>query len=108
MGNWQRNHRYTRLTSQASSIQGAAHRMATPIQHMRIDLRRADILVPQQFLHSTDVVTTFKQMRGEGMAQGMAAGRLGYPSAPQSVLDCSLKGLLAKVVTTQNTATRID
>jgi len=40
-----------------------------------------DILVPQQFLHRSDVVTAFKQMGGEGMPEGVA-GRPLYQTGP--------------------------
>jgi len=40
-----------------------------------------DILVPQQFLDRSDVVTAFKQMGSEGMPEGVA-GRLLYQTGP--------------------------
>jgi len=42
---------------------------ATPVQHMRVNHRRVDVLMAQQFLNRPDVVAIFKQMRGKRMAQ---------------------------------------
>lgn len=44
---------------------------------MDVDHRRADVLVAEQFLHRTDVVTGFEEVRGEGMAKGMAGDGFG-------------------------------
>jgi len=35
---------------------------------MRVDHRRADIVVPEQLLYGPDIVSIFKQMGGERMA----------------------------------------
>ena len=44
---------------------------------MRVDLRGGDVGVAEQFLHGADVVAVLEQVRGEGMAQRVASGRLG-------------------------------
>jgi hypothetical protein len=46
---------------------------------MCVDLRRTDVLVPEQFLDRSDVVTSFKKMRGERMPEGVASGVLHNP-----------------------------
>ena len=33
--------------------------------HMRVDLRRRDVRVPEQFLHHPEIRSAGKQMRGE-------------------------------------------
>jgi hypothetical protein len=43
---------------------------------VRIDLRRATSLWPQQFLHRADVVASFEQVRRETVAQRVATRRL--------------------------------
>ena len=40
-----------------SPIQRTQHPMRTAIHDMRVDLRGADILVPKQFLHRSNIVT---------------------------------------------------
>lgn len=39
-----------------SPIQRTQHPKRTAIHDMRVDLRRADILVPEQFLHRSNIV----------------------------------------------------
>ena len=41
------------------------------IQHMGIDLRRCNICMPQQSLHSPQICAAFQKMRGESMTQAM-------------------------------------
>ena len=49
----------------------------TAVQDMRVDHRRGDVLVAEQFLHSADVATVLEEVRGEGMAEGVAGRTLG-------------------------------
>ena len=48
---------------------------------MGVNHRRLHVLLPQQFLHRSDVVTTFTQMGGERMSERMA-GRPLYHTGP--------------------------
>jgi hypothetical protein len=41
------------------------------IQDMRVDLRRRDVAVPEQFLNGTDVVPVLEQVRREGMTRSI-------------------------------------
>ena len=43
--------------------------MAAFVQHMRMHHGSADVLVTEQFLDSPDVVTGFKEVRGERMPE---------------------------------------
>ena len=54
--------------SAPSWVERAAHPFAAALQHVRIEHRRADIFMPEQFLYSTDIVAIFEQMRGKAMA----------------------------------------
>jgi len=45
---------------------------------MGINHRGLDIAMAQKFLHRSDVVTSFEQMGGEGMPEGVASGSLHY------------------------------
>jgi hypothetical protein len=49
-------------------VERAVDTPATALQHMRIDHGSADVLVSQKFLHGTDVIAIFQQMRGKTMA----------------------------------------
>jgi hypothetical protein len=46
---------------------------------MRIDHGGAHLLVPKQLLDGPNVVPILKEMRGKGMAERAATGRLGDP-----------------------------
>ena len=52
-------------------IQRALHTDSRPIQHVRVNHRRAHIFVTQEFLHRADIVTASEQLRREGMPQAM-------------------------------------
>jgi hypothetical protein len=53
-------------------VERAAHRASTGVQDVRVDRRRFDALVAEQFLHGADVGSRFEQVRGERMAQGVS------------------------------------
>lgn len=44
------------------------------MQHMDVDHRGTDILVPEEFLDGPDVVPVFEEMGSERMAEHMATG----------------------------------
>ncbi len=46
----------------------AGHAAAPFVQHVSIHHCRPNVLVAQQFLHGSDVITRFDQVRGEAMA----------------------------------------
>ena len=50
----------------------AGDAVRTTIQDVGVDLRRADVSMPEQFLNGTDVLALLEQMRGEGAPEGMA------------------------------------
>jgi hypothetical protein len=47
---------------------------------MRVNHRRPDILVPQEFLDGPNVIPVLEEMRGKGVAERVAGRRLGHPS----------------------------
>jgi hypothetical protein len=68
------------MTGKGSSpIQGAFHTHPAAIQNMRIYHGRADIAVPEQFLHRANVVSVFQQVCREAVSKRMAVARLGNP-----------------------------
>ncbi len=74
-----------RRTSQAGGR--VLHAAPTPVQHVRVEHRRAHVLVPQQLLHVPEVVAVCQQR-----PPGRAAGRpvraaLGPPAEPRSPRD---------------------
>ena len=52
--------------------QRAPDRKASPLNRMRIDLGGGHVCVPELVLDGPDIGAAFQQMRGEGMAQGVA------------------------------------
>jgi hypothetical protein len=46
------------------------------LQHVRIDHRRLDVLVPQEFLHGPNIVPVLQQVRSKAVAQRMATAAL--------------------------------
>jgi hypothetical protein len=63
------------LLGRSSYIRRALYGNTRSIQYMGIDHGRGDIRMPQEFLHRPDVIVRFQQMRGKGVAQGMASSR---------------------------------
>src|SRR5215510_4511795 len=63
-----------------------------------VDLRRAHVTVPEQFLNRADVMAVFQQVRGERVTEGVAARRFGDPRATDRVLDRALQNGLVQVV----------
>jgi hypothetical protein len=65
-----------RIDTFSQCVHWAANTCRDPVKNMGMDHRRSDIFVVQEFLDSPDIVTVFRQMRSEGMAECMA-GREG-------------------------------
>ena len=72
--------------------------MATFVQHMRVLHGRADVLVTEQFLDCSDVITRFKKMCDERMPECMATYVLHNYRLANSLLDCPLKNRLVKMM----------
>jgi hypothetical protein len=53
-------------------INRTAHRQPSSIQNMGVNHCGLDILMCQQLLHSPNVITVLKQVRGKTMAEGVA------------------------------------
>lgn len=74
---------------------------------MDIDHGGADITVAEQFLDGADVITTFEQMGGKGMAQGMGRGGFVYTTGSNRLFDGALQSLFMRMVTAHNAGSRI-
>jgi len=62
---------------------------------MRVNHRRPDIAVPQQFLDGSNVVSIFDQVGREGVAKGVASDPLGQASFDNRLANSSLyQGLI--------------
>ena len=62
----------------------------------------------QQLLHGADVVTTFEQVGGEGMAQGMRRCRLVHAGVAHCLLERALYRLILKMMAAGLPGTRIN
>ena len=61
------------------AIEGTADPTPTTLQHVRIDHRRGDIFVSQEFLYGADIRPLLQQVRGKAVPQGVATAPLGDP-----------------------------
>jgi hypothetical protein len=66
-----------------------------------------DIFVPEQFLNSANVVTCFKQVGSEGMAEGVRRDTLVYFGEAGGVFDGFLQVGFVKMVALRGTAARV-
>ena len=84
----------------ASGIQRAFHDLAALVQHLRVDHRRTHVVVAEQFLHRTDVVARFEQVRCETVPETIARRAIRWPGRPSEPLRA--------VVSVRFTAVRTD
>src|SRR5512134_3304865 len=86
----------------------AAHRKSRPVQHVRVNHRRRDVAVPEQFLHRADVGSRFEQVRGEAVAQRVAPDGPGNIRLERGEPDGALERRLVEMVATRVSSGRID
>src|SRR5882724_5273955 len=84
-----------------SVIQWTADDHARFVEYVGINHGRGHVFVAEQFLHSSDIITVFQQMRSKTMPEGVAACRLPDSRALDRGFDCFLKVFLGNVVTTR-------
>ena len=72
--------------------------MATPVENMGVDHGRLDILVSEQLLDRPNVMPGLKQVRREGVAEGVGGDGLGEVRPPCGHLDGLLDTLWMEVV----------
>jgi len=60
--------------------------LATFVENMRVNHCGADVLVPEQFLYCSDIVTRFQQVRREAVAKGVAAD-IAHPPRQATLID---------------------
>jgi hypothetical protein len=72
------------------AIKWTADPTPTTLEHVRIDHRRGDVLVSQEFLHGADIGPFLQQVRGKAMPQGVATAPLGNPCLVDGLFYCLL------------------
>ncbi len=78
------------------------------VQNMRIDHRRGNILVSQEFLDRPDVVAAFEQMGGKAMTESVTTGRLGDAGGEDGLFYSVLEILFWDVMTANLATTGIE
>ena len=56
-------------------VGGAAHRGRATVEDVRVDQRRDDIAVPEEFLNPADVVPVFEKVGRERVPEGVPDGQ---------------------------------
>src|SRR5439155_8459764 len=60
-------------------VEWATHGFRATIEQMSVDHGGLHVLVPEQFLHSPNIVAGFQQLRGERVPERMAGDVFGDP-----------------------------
>jgi len=81
------------------SIKRAADMQTGPIEDVRVKHGRSDILVAEQLLHGSNVVSVFQQMRRKAVSESLAAGCLFYTRSANRQLHCVLQIFFGNVMT---------
>ncbi len=92
----------------SKSIHRALYAGWPKIEEMCVNYGRFDILVLQQFLDRSDVVTPFKEMSGEGMSEGVAGHPLYQTGPRQRRMHCLLHKRLIDVMPSLFAGQRIN
>ena len=75
---------------------------------MRVDLRRADVAVAQEFLDRSDVVIVLQQVGRKGIPEGMAGRMLGDARPADGFLDGALDDGFVEVMAASLTRLTVD
>jgi len=86
------------LDSAGEQVGRATDTSPSPIQNMRINHRRADVPMSEQFLDGPDVVPILEQMRRERMPQGVAGNQFGDAGMNGGIANGFLKDGFEEVV----------
>jgi hypothetical protein len=66
--------RLTRTHLSSQRIDRAFDTSTALIQDVRVDHRGPHVFMSKKFLHSTDIVTAFQEVRGKGMVERVTGG----------------------------------
>src|SRR3954469_1552057 len=67
------------LAESGPRVEAVIHGLEARLQHVRVDLRRGQVAVPEHHLDRAQVGAAFEQMRREGVPQRVRAERAGEP-----------------------------
>ena len=81
------------------SIKRAADMQAGPIQNVRVKHGRGDILVTEELLHGSNVVSVLEQMRRKAVSESVATGCLFYTRSANRQFHRVLQIFFGKVMT---------
>jgi hypothetical protein len=73
----------------SETVHGAVDSWRALVQHMGVDHRRLDLVMPEEFLYGAEVITNFQKMCGKRMAERVTAGRLGQADVSCGLFDRS-------------------
>ena len=76
--------------SASPRVRRAPDPATTAVQYVRVDHRRAHILVPEELLHRADVIAVFEEVRREGVPETVT----GRPLREQCANACIMHGTL--------------
>lgn len=88
-------------------VQRAADGKTGLIQDVSVNHRGGNVLMSKQLLDGTDIVATFKQVRGKAVAECVAAGSLGNARLLDGEFDGVLQVLLGNVMPAEFARARI-
>jgi len=92
---------------QASAVEGAHDAERTAVDDVRVDHRRADVLVAEQGLDGADVRPGFEEVRGEAVAERVAGRALVEGGGRGGVADGLLQGGLVEVMEHESPGRRV-
>jgi hypothetical protein len=87
-------HRWPR----SEAVEGTVYPLPAPVEAMGVDHRRADVTMPEQFLHRPDVVAVFQQVRRKGVPKRVTAHRLNDAHASRGLFDGPLQDRFVDVM----------
>src|SRR5713101_3099847 len=88
-------------------VERAFHAPAALVEHVRVDHRRGNVLVPEELLDRAYVVAGLEQVGREAVPQYVRRDRLRDTGARRRACDRTLHDLLVEVVAAHRAATRV-
>jgi hypothetical protein len=79
-------------------VEGTEDILAAPVQDVGVDHGGGNIFVSKEFLYGADAVACFEQVRGKGVAEGVAGGVFYDTGFPNSRSNGALERLLVHMM----------
>ena len=89
-------------------VGGTSYASTPLVQNVGVDHGRCDVLVAEELLNGSDVVTVLKKVRGKGMTKGMTGCSLGQGGCSCAGFYGPLDHCLMKVVPVEKARLRIS